>query len=236
MSTIKTKNGKVLTKNGKVSTCCCVEIGCCLYPCGSIDGLPYPEADLPDELDLIISSGWKAGTYRLVKNRFSTRWIEVYYLLEGVSWDGTYYSESGAPYMALEGGGWLAMFTNDDGYSSEFVSSCLIGPAEPGAGRDSYVEDTFPDTLTMTYSGTGVEVTRTNLCTWEGTDPCGNTWKLWYKSGSTGGGTQYKWNAKVWSTGDCDGATQLGPTCHADPQNTPVGTYDDGPITVTVSE
>ena len=207
-------NRRIITKlvdgQRRVSCSCCEEAVCCMYPADQL-GVGYQEADLPDEVRITI-----AGTGG--DSRIAARSGSEY----------SYGSYGGIANLKLgvDDGAWV-FIPNADNLSA-YVQQCLVGEEAEFA-----VEDTFADTYNISYSNpatASTTVTRESLCVWRGQTTVtifGNSTPLtvvleYFNSPDAGAQEdQLKWIV--------NGDIKIGT------QNTPVGSYQSGDATWTVS-
>ena len=181
-----------------------------MYPADQL-GVGYQEADLPDEVRITI-----AGTGG--DSRIAARSGSEY----------SYGSYGGIANLKLgvDDGAWV-FIPNADNLSA-YVQQCLVGEE-----AEFTVEDTFADTYNISYSNpatASTTVTRESLCVWRGQTVVtifGNSTPLtvvleYFNSPDAGAQEdQLKWIV--------NGDIKIGT------QNTPVGSYQSGDATWTVS-
>lgn len=237
MATLKLgPTGKIaLCGSGAMRVSCCPSTACCLYP--PSDGIVYPYTDLPNPLTDVING----GTFDRVGPTTVTADVDLgsgsqgsadITLLYESSSTGFFIGWVGTNSAGLDPNGWFYAFLDSGNYTifGSTEDTCLI--------VTGFIEDQFPDTLTMSFAGYDTVVTRISNCEWTGLDLCGNTWRVWY--GDIDGGVDYKWSANAFqfdfgSGIDCPNSEGFSPSQKDDPQSSPIGTYDNGPATFIVS-
>lgn len=214
-------NRRIITKlvdgQRRVSCSCCEETGCCMYPADQL-GVGYQEADLPDEVRITILDGYVfpgAGDGSRIAARSGSEYSY-----------GSYGAIANLK-LRVDNGAWVFI---PNAYGSV---RCLVGDGEEGELAGFLVEDTFADTYNISYSNpatASTTVTRESLCVWRGQTTVtifGNstplTVVLEYINSPDAGAQedQLKWIV--------NGDIKIGT------QNTPVGSYQSGDATWTVS-
>jgi hypothetical protein len=202
-----------------------------MYPAQAFfDGL-YTENDLPDDLTI--------NPYDL--NSDQSVVVQRNGLIYGPHVFGPGYSQQVTIRETLffapeEGPNWVLEEAGEAGVGVLDSSPCMFFGPIPGyllgAGPGG-ITDNFADTYTVTTNHGSGTVSRISLCIWTGTDELGCPLELRYDSRvSPPRPTSCKWTVKYAEGGlePCDGATIAvkGPL-----QNTPVGSYGGGAVTVS---
>jgi hypothetical protein len=228
----KTVDGEV-----RVSCSCCAEAECCMYPALGY-GDAYTYEDLPDQILVRpgTTGGFSEGVIALKQNEGDDYlYVSSPYNASGGDlqiWEFRWRSFSFGPRWAYRSRFTyqeLSVGVNEGGGGLE----CLIGQSfEGGIFVGAFTEDDFADAYTITTNGESVEVTRQSLCLWAGEDACGYVWQLAY------GATQWQANEYTWNvyvnenTAPCS-APNLFTERKDGFQNTPVGDYGGGNVTVS---
>lgn len=195
-----------------------------MYPADQL-GVGYQEADLPDEVRITIAGA--GGGSRIAARSGSEYSYGSYGAIANLK-------------LGVDDGAWV-FIPNADNLSA-YVQPCLVG--EEGGDAEFLVEDTFADTYNISSSNPAIAsttVTRESLCVWQGqttviifgnsTPPFSSlppglhllTVVLEYFNSPDAGAQekQLKWIV--------NGDIKIGT------QNTPVGSYQSGDATWTVS-
>lgn len=202
-----------LTASGKLKICgCAPPADCCLYPWPDPDGTPlYPATDLPDTVTNVGFGTFTRSGYDFIAPD-----------------EGGLHYEIRATSPSVTQTSWVLWLVPDVGdETNEGENACLIGEWVFGQIEDEFPETLFMDFENYEFSGT-MELSRVSLCRWEGSTTLSDpettvTGFVEYRHPFIEPPFTYHWQARVESP-----EYGIINSPKTPPQNTPVGTYEEG--------
>lgn len=202
-----------------------------MYPADQL-GIGYSANDLPDTIELLVLTApnveeWfilprDGSQYGPIETTFTigatTITYDLYVIVE------TFVDQ-------LE---WFDLFIRKDTNAESLspISPCLFDPPPEDIGFN-IIEDNFADTYTVTTNQSSGVVSRQSVCLWEGTDGLGCPIALRYENriDPPRTGSRFKWTVD-YAEGGLEPCNERAIAVKGPNQNTPVGDYDGGIVTV----